>query len=181
MLSVKNLLRRKVRTLLTLLGIAVGVAAVVVLTAFGEGMARGMGQESATGDADLLVSQKDAIMLIVGAIDEEVGEGIEGIRGVDAVAGTVVGILSTPESPYFLVAGEDPKGFAVARYRVIAGRPFAARREVMLGRQSAESFKKRVGDKFRINDISYHVVGIYETGASFEDNGGWTTCGRATP
>ena len=31
MLSLKNLLRRKVRTLLTLLGVAVGVAAVVVL------------------------------------------------------------------------------------------------------------------------------------------------------
>jgi hypothetical protein len=33
----KNLWRRKTRTLLTILGIAIGVAAVVALSAFGEG------------------------------------------------------------------------------------------------------------------------------------------------
>lgn len=171
MLSLKNLMRRKVRTFLTLLGIAVGVAAVVVLSAFGEGMARGFGAVGDTGDADLLVSQKDAVMILLGAIDEEVGEAIAGLKGVDEVDGTVVGILALPETPYFLVAGEEPRGFAIERYRVIAGRPLAAKRELMLGRQSAENFKKVVGDKFRINDISYHIVGIYETGASFEDNG----------
>ncbi len=171
MLSIKNLLRRKVRTLLTLLGIAVGVAAVVILTAFGEGMARGFGGVSDTGDADLLVSQKDAVMILLGAIDEEVGDEIAGFKGVDEVAGTVVGILTLPETPYFLVAGEDPRGFAIERYRLIAGRRVAGKRELMLGRQSAENFKKAVGDKFRINAISYQVVGIYETGASFEDSG----------
>jgi putative ABC transport system permease protein len=31
--------------------------------------------------------------------------------------------------------------------------------------------KKQIGDTFRINEIGYRVVGIYETGASFEDNG----------
>jgi ABC-type antimicrobial peptide transport system permease subunit len=171
MLSLKNLLRRKVRTLLTTLGVAVGVAAVVVLSAFGVGMARGFGQVSSSGDADLLVSQKDAIMIILGAIDEDVGEGIAGLPHVDEVDGSVVGILQLPESPYFLVSGEDPRGFAINRYRVVEGRAVATRREIMLGRKSAENFKKAIGDKFRINEISYHVVGIYETGASFEDNG----------
>ena len=65
MLSLKNLLRRKVRTLLTLLGIVVGVASVVVISAFGEGMARGFAV-NVTGSADLLVSQKDAVMIIMG-------------------------------------------------------------------------------------------------------------------
>ncbi|NTU85121.1 MAG: FtsX-like permease family protein [Chloroflexales bacterium] len=171
MLSLKNLLRRKVRTLLTVLGIAVGVAAVVVLTAFGEGMARGFGAVGSTSDADLLVSQKDAIMILLGAIDEEVGDEIAAMKGVDEVAGTVVGILQMPETPYFLVAGEDPRGFAIGRYRVIAGHALISKRELMLGRQAAENLKKGVGDKFRINDISYRVVGIYETGASIEDNG----------
>ena len=84
MLSLKNLLRRKIRTLLTILGIAVGVAAVVVLTAFGEGMARGFGAVGSTGDADLLVSQKDALMILLGAIDQPVGDEIAGLKGVEA-------------------------------------------------------------------------------------------------
>ncbi len=171
MLSFKNLLRRKVRSFLTILGIAVGVAGVVVLSAFGEGMAEGFGGLGGAADADLLVTQKDAAMILLGAIDEQVGAEIAAMRGVAAVSGTVIGVVPLPESPYFLVAGEEPRSFAMERYRIIAGRPLSARREVMLGRKSAESLKKRVGDKFRINDISYHVVGIYETGASFEDNG----------
>ncbi|NNJ11852.1 ABC transporter permease [Chloroflexales bacterium ZM16-3] len=171
MLSLKNLWRRKTRTLLTTLGIAVGVAAVVVLSALGNGMADGFGAIGASTDADLLVSQKDAVMIIVGAIDESVGDEIRQMRGVSAVAGTTVGIVQMPESPYFLVAGEDPRGFAIGRYKIIAGRQIASKREVMLGRQSAENLKKTVGDKFRINDISYRVAGIYETGQSFEDNG----------
>lgn len=171
MLSLKNLWRRKVRTLLTALGIAIGVAAVVILSAFGEGMARGFGQAGTSADSDLLVSQRDAVMLIVGAIDAEVGPELASMRGIEDVSGTVVGILQMPESPYFLVTGEEPRSFAMGHYRLIAGRGIGAKREVLLGRQSAENLKKRIGDKFRINEISYRVVGIYETGASFEDSG----------
>jgi putative ABC transport system permease protein len=171
MLSIKNLWRRKFRTILTTFGIAIGVAAVVIFSAFGDGMADGFGGITDSSDADLLVSQKDAIMIIMGAVDEDVGDDLKQIRGVEQVAGTVVGILQLPESPYFLVAGEDPRSFAMNRYKIIAGRPVAVNREIMLGNQTALNLKKNVGEKFRINDISYTIVGIYETGQSFEDNG----------
>jgi len=52
---IKNLWRRKTRTLLTLLGIAVGVGAVVSLTAFGEGLASGMQLTFSAPEADLTV------------------------------------------------------------------------------------------------------------------------------
>jgi ABC-type antimicrobial peptide transport system permease subunit len=167
----KNLWRRKTRTLLTAIGIAIGVAAVVVLSAFGEGMANGFGSVSASAEADLVVGQKDALLILMGAIDEQVGAEIAQIRGVDQVAGAVVSIVQTSESPYFLVMGEDPRSFAVARYRLIAGRPLTSRRQVLLGKLTAKNAKKTIGDTFRINGAGYRVVGIYETGASFEDNG----------
>ena len=120
---IKNLWRRKTRTLLTAIGIAVGVAAVVVLSAFGEGMANGFGSVSASAQADLVVGQKDALLIMMGAIDEQLEAEIAQIRGVGQVAGAVVGIVQTPETPYFLVMGEDPRSFALARYRLIAGQP----------------------------------------------------------
>ncbi|HEU5098190.1 MAG TPA: FtsX-like permease family protein, partial [Roseiflexaceae bacterium] len=92
-------------------------------------------------------------------------------RGIGEVAGVVVGIVQTSDTPYFLVTGEDPRGFAIARYRLIAGRPLGSRRQVLLGKLTAKNAKKTVGDTFRINDAGYRVAGIYETGASFEDNG----------
>ena len=167
----KNLWRRKTRTLLTALGIAVGVAAVIVLSVFGEGMARGFGQASSSANADLVVSQKDAMLIILGAIDESVGDDIRQIRGVDEVDGTIAGIVQLPDLPYFLVSGENPRGFAIGHYKIVAGQALSGRRQVLLGKATAQNLKKQVGETFRINDFSYRVVGIYETGASFEDNG----------
>ncbi|OGO47499.1 MAG: hypothetical protein A2W37_01925 [Chloroflexi bacterium RBG_16_63_12] len=107
---VKNLWRRKTRTLLTLLGIAVGVAAVVALSAFGEGIAGGMENMFSATIADLTVGQKDAMMLIFSSVDESVGDELRQIEGVKQVAGTVVGIVQMPESPYFVVMGETRAG-----------------------------------------------------------------------
>ena len=57
----KNLLGRKVRSLLTIFGIAVGVAAVVALGALGEGFIQGYSTISGGSGADLLVLQTDAL------------------------------------------------------------------------------------------------------------------------
>ena len=63
-LIVSNLWNRKTRTLLTILGIAMGVAAVVSLSALGEGMSRGKEEVYTSSDADLMVAQKDAMMVL---------------------------------------------------------------------------------------------------------------------
>jgi ABC-type antimicrobial peptide transport system permease subunit len=167
----KNLWRRKTRTLLTLLGIAVGVAAVVALSAFGEGIASGMENMFSATVADLTVGQKDAMMLMFSSVDEGLGDDLQQIEGVAQAAGTVVGVVQMPEAPYFIVMGEDPRGFAMAHYRLIAGGPITGRKQILLGKVAAKNFKKEVGETFHVNGLSYRVVGIYETGLGLEDGG----------
>jgi ABC-type antimicrobial peptide transport system permease subunit len=167
----KSLWRRKTRTLLTLSGIAVGVATVVALSAFGEGLAGNFEKMFDSAKADLTVGQKDAIMLIISSVDEEVGDELRQTPGVSQVVGTTVGIVQLPEAPYFIVMGEDPRGFAIQYYRLIAGGPLAGRKQILLGKTTADNFKKGVGEVFRINEVSYRVAGIYETGVSMEDGG----------
>lgn len=179
MMVLHNLWRRKLRTLLTILGVAIGVAAVIVLSAFGEGMAEGFGQVGASAEADLTVYQKDALLVMMGVIDAEIGPELAQIRGVDEVAGTVVGVVQLRESPYFLVAGEDPRGFAIAHYRLVEGQPLRASRQLLLGKTAAKNLKKTVGASFRIGELSYRVVGIYSTGQTFEDSGAVITLADA--
>src|SRR5690242_7552323 len=116
----KNLWRRKTRTMLTMLGVAIGVAAVIVLSAFGSGMASGFGRVSSSASADLTVAQKEALLIMMGAVDEELRGQLTEIAGVKEVVGTIVGVIQVPGSPYFLVMGEEPRGFAIAHYRLIA-------------------------------------------------------------
>jgi ABC-type antimicrobial peptide transport system permease subunit len=167
----RNLWRRKTRTLLTMLGIAIGVAAVVAFSAFGEGWATGFEKTMSTADADLTVGQKDAVMLMLSTVEAQVGDEIKQISGVAQISGVVIGFLSMPESPYFIVIGQDPRGFAVKHYRIVEGQSLSLRRQMIIGKTTAKNFKKSIGENFRINDVPYRVVGIYETGVSFEDGG----------
>jgi ABC-type antimicrobial peptide transport system permease subunit len=167
----KNLWRRKTRTLLTLLGIAVGVAAVVSLSAFGEGLASGFEKTFSSSSADLTVGQKSAMMLFLSAVDESVGDEIQQIPGVEQVSGTVAGVMQLPEAPYFIVLGEDPRGFNMAHYRLIAGTLPAEHYQIIIGKTTAENFKKKPGDPFILNDLTFRVSGVYETGVGLEDGG----------
>jgi ABC-type antimicrobial peptide transport system permease subunit len=153
------------------LGIAVGVAAVVSLSAFGEGFATGFESIFSTSDADLIVGQKDAVMLLMSSVDAEIQIEIRSIPGVEQVAGTVIGIVQMPDVPYFVVMGEDPRSYNMAHYRIVSGNPIAARRQILLGKSTAANFKKQPGDAFYINDSIYRVAGIYETGVAMEDAG----------
>jgi ABC-type antimicrobial peptide transport system permease subunit len=175
----KNLWRRKSRTLLTILGIAIGVAAVVSLSAFGEGFATGFEKTFSSADADITVGQKDAIMLLLSAVDEEVGTELKQLPGVADVEGTIASFVALPDAPYFVVMGQEPRGFPIQHYRIVEGQPLTARRQVLLGQTSARIFKKKVGDTFRIQDLRFRVVGIYETGVSMEDGGAVITLSDA--
>ena len=167
----KNLWHRKTRTLLTILGISIGVAAVVSLSAFGEGFASGYEKVFTSSDADLMVAQRDAVMVLFSKVDEDIGAEIKRIPGVAEVTGTVTTMVTMTDVPYFIVSGEDPRGFTIAHYRIIAGGPILRRKQILVGKLTAETFEKEIGEAFRLGGVTYRVAGIYETGTSFEDGG----------
>jgi ABC-type antimicrobial peptide transport system permease subunit len=166
-----NLWRRKTRTLLTIVGIAVGVGAVIFFSAFGEGYATGFERTFGAFEADLTIAQKDSMMLFLSSVDESIGAELKQMPGVEKVTGTVGGFLTLPDVPYFIVMGQEPRSFVLGHYKLIEGRALASRREIMLGRITAKNYRKTVGSQFSIKGLSFDVVGIYETGVSFEDGG----------
>lgn len=175
----KNLWRRKTRTILTLLGIAVGVAAVLAFSAFGEGMASGFEKTFTTAEADLIVAQKDSMMLLLSNVDNSVGRDLQSMPGVDKVEGVVLGFVTLQDSPYFVVMGHEPRSFALDHFRLVDGAPLTNKKQILLGKVTAKNFKKKIGDSFRINKIDFEVAGIYETGVSMEDGGGVITLDAA--
>jgi ABC-type antimicrobial peptide transport system permease subunit len=165
----KNLWRRRMRTFLTMLGIAIGVAAVVALSAFGEGFASGFEKMFSSSNADLIVAQKDAVLIILSSVDESIGDELKQIPGVDQVAGTVISFVQMEGAPYFAVLGEDPRSFAMVHYKIIDGGPLTGRGQILLGKLAAKNFKVGVGGRLIIAEVGYRVVGIYETGVNLED------------
>ena len=99
----KNLLRRKTRTFLTLLGIAIGVAAVVALGAIAEGFINSYSTILSSSGADIILAQGDAADILLSAVGENIAPQVASIYGVRRVAGALLGIIQMPDVPYFVV------------------------------------------------------------------------------
>jgi ABC-type antimicrobial peptide transport system permease subunit len=175
----KNLLRRKTRTFLTLLGIAIGVAAVVALGAIAEGFINSYSTILSSSGADIILAQGDAADILLSAVDENIAPQVASIYGVRRVAGALLGIIQMPDVPYFVVMGLDPNEFAMKHYRVVEGETIRGQRQVLLGRTAAKTFKKKIGDNYKLQEVSFKVVGIFETGSGMEEMGAVITLKEA--
>jgi len=172
----KNLFRRKGRTILTLVGIAIGVAAIVALGAMAEGMRAGYTAMAQGSQADLVLTQKGAMDITMGGVEETVADQLRAWPEVADVDGMLMGNVQAEKSPYFFIFGYDPGGFAIAHFRTVEGQGLAEARGVrgkplILGRGAAQSMGKEVGDTLRVTGGTFRIVGIYETGDAFEEGG----------
>ncbi|PKO22982.1 MAG: hypothetical protein CVU38_06500, partial [Chloroflexi bacterium HGW-Chloroflexi-1] len=167
----KNLWRRKTRSFLTILGIAIGVAAVVGLGAMAQGMMKNYGSVVGLSN-DLLVSQANAFDVAFSSLDAELEQRLLAVPGVEEVDPGVYGWIVTEEMPYFLVFGYHPGSIAMGHYRIVEGKPVTGPKQIALGRRAADSLKKKIDDTLRIYGVPYQIVGIYETGQALEESGG---------
>jgi ABC-type lipoprotein release transport system permease subunit len=176
MMVFKNLFRRKGRTLLTLLGIAIGVAAIVALGAMAAGMRAGYTAMTEGSEADLVLTQASAMDITMGGLEEQVGEQLLGWPEVAEIDGVLIGNVQTEGSPYFYLFGYDPQGFAVEHFRIVEGAGLAESQRtrgqpLLLGQDAADNLKKEVGDSLRMTGGTFRIVGIFETGDAFEEGG----------
>ncbi len=177
----RNLWRRKTRTLLSWLGITIGIAAVVALSAMAEGFLNNYSVVMTRSDADLSVQAKQvsgaAIDMSETTIDETYRDALALHPEVDSASGMLYTIVPLPEVRYFVLFGHEPEGFAIRRFKVTSGEELGSQkgrargRPVLMGRAAAESLHKTVGDTVTIYQQVFRIVGIYETGSVMEDGG----------
>lgn len=167
----RNLMRRKVRSLLTISGVAIGIAAVVSLVAMGDGFYAQMNSMLSKGGADLTVRQAKAADMTLSALDESLGHALSAMPEVEEVSGLIMGIASSPGIPYLLVYGYDPSEYAIRHFRITEGAKLTSVRQAILGKGAAKAMKLRVGQTLKLFSTNFRVVGIYETGTPFEDSG----------
>jgi putative ABC transport system permease protein len=95
-LSLKNLIHRKRRSWLTIVGILIGIAAVVALVSIGQGLERSVTEEFESIGSDKIFIQPGGsgatqqFTEASGRLDDDDRAVIERARGVDAVAGVVM-------------------------------------------------------------------------------------------
>lgn len=167
---VRGLLRRPVRTGLTLLGISIGIAAVVALV----GMSRGFEKSWASGmkarGTDVVVSNMGS-SLTPTPFSDSIRDRIARLPHIATTSTLLVELMSIESSSMLVVSAREWGGFTWNNLKLLSGRmpKDATEPAVVLGQFAAESLKKKVGDLITIETRDLTVVGIVDGGAVVEN------------
>ncbi|MEW4568185.1 ABC transporter permease [Tautonia sp. JC769] len=174
-LIVRNLRGRPARTTLTVLGLAVAVSAVMLLTGISWGFERSFLAIYQSRGIDLIVVRAGISDQLSSNLDQNLEQVIREIPGVASVAPSLMDAVSFEEANLVsvLANGWEPGGLLIDGLRLLDGRPLDASddRQVLLGRVLALNLDKAVGDAVDIAGESFRVVGIYESESLFESGG----------
>jgi len=190
-ISFRNLSQRSLRSWLTILGIVIGVAAVVSMLSIGEGMRNSINSQLSVFGQDLIMVTSGSVRTgggdITGIIrafmsargmislSEKDVETIRSVEGVKDVEGIIIGINFASygnEKFSVMIRGIDPnKWRRMINLEIEEGRDFLPneRRVVILGSRIAkEMFSQKilVDSQITVGGVPFRVIGILkESGA----------------
>ena len=166
-----DLRRHTARTVLTSLGIAIGVATIVVLLALSSGIDRSAAGLINLGGAELGMFQAGVGELTASSLPDTLAPRVAREPGVAAATPIAVATGELRRRPSFLVFGVEPASFVYRNLVFVAGRGARGPREAVLGDAAADDLGLDVGDTLRLSQGAFRVVGIYHAGVPFEDQG----------
>jgi putative ABC transport system permease protein len=171
---VKNIVRRRMRSSLTVIGIAVAVGAVVALVGISLGFEQSFLKLYEKQNVDLIVQQSGAKQKLLSRLPETLGERIASLPGVKVVYAGLLDWIDMDElKPIgLLVQGLQPNSPLLNNWKVIDGRKLQRgdANQVMLGKHLAATLNKKPGDTITVlDDQQFEVVGVFEAGTTYED------------
>lgn len=162
-----NLLRRKLRTLLTALGVAVAIGSVVALLGISYGFREIFGEVYQRRGVDIVVVRAGVAERMSSSLNEGLAPRIATVPGVDKVTPVLTeSVTLGEEGPQSIpLAGWQADSFLLEDINITQGRSLNAqdKRGVMIGVFLADMVKKNVGDTMEIELEDFEVVGIFES------------------
>ncbi len=187
--SLRAMLANPMRTMLTMLGIIIGIASVVLMLAVGDGIKAFINKQLAVLGSNLVLVQADSrkavgARLKTGTVQTLTLEDAEAINRLPSVNGAAP-MLTTFSQISFgndnsnnQVQGTTPVAFRIRNLRLAKGIPLSevditsAARVAVLGKKVAEQlFYKAdpIGQTIRIDNQSFQVIGVLDNeGQSFD-------------
>lgn len=169
-LIANNLLRRIGRTLLTGLGVGLGVATIIALLAVSDGLTRTAAGFAHLGGSDLGVFQAGVSDPTVSVLQTSEVARLE--RNPDVASATplllIVGKVRADPSAF--VFGADLKGFFARRLVFASGGP-PSQGTIAIGTGLAANLHLKLGGTLLVAGHRLTVSGVYHSGILYEDSG----------
>jgi putative ABC transport system permease protein len=185
-LMVKNPFRNRTRAALAIVGIAIGIATIVVLGMVTGGLQTATTSTLKAGAAEITVTPvgSSGFGSAGGTLNESLANDLLNISGVSNTAGViglnanVTGVSNASSSGFgegLLINGIDSDKLSLEGIDSINGSFYSngSSNELILGTTAASNLNKTVGSTINIFGTNFTVTGIYQTGNFITDSGGF--------
>jgi putative ABC transport system permease protein len=163
-LVLSNLAHRPVRTVLSVLAIAVEVSMILTLVGVSYGTLDGTARRARGVGADIMIRPPGSSILALSTapMSDNLVRFVASQPNVALATGTVIQPLSGFDS----VTGLDLEEFSKMSggFHFIEGGPFAADQDMLVDEFYAREKRLRVGDKVQLINHEWRVAGIFESG-----------------
>jgi putative ABC transport system permease protein len=170
----KNLLRRKLRTLLTIAGLAAAVAMSTTLLSSSWSFAQSSTAYYASRGVDIVVVRAGVAERITSSLSASLAGRLRELPDVSTAEGSLTEMVSLGERALIGIPmhGVEPAGVTAQGLEVVDGRALAAgdRRTVLLGSSLALALEKHPSQTLSIEGTSFEVAGIFQTADAIESN-----------
>ena len=162
----KNLLRRRMRTVLTLAGIGMAVGAFVGLVGFSSAFEQQWLRIYSSSGTDLAVIQGTFLNT---SMDESTTDKLTKLPDVAEASPTIFNLMDLTPDVNALVYGWKADAFQFGSLQILAGRRFRdGQPEVMLGDVLAQNLRKTPGDTMEIQGKQFTVSAVYHGASTLE-------------
>ena len=172
-LILKNLTRRRFRTVLTLSALSTAIAAVVALLGIARGFTKSFAEVYSAHGVDVVVSRQGSADRLSSSVDLGFVAKIESLAEVERAAGVLLETLSFEEQAVYGVPsmGISPDSWLLRDYRLAAGDalPTDEPKALLLGVHLADRMKLAPGDSVNLFEEKYRVAGIFESPSTWEN------------
>ena len=182
-----NLRRRPTRTVFTAAGIAVGVATIVALLSFTQGLQNTAAGFVHLGGSDLGVFQANVSDPTASVLPQSIVARLEQRPEVARATPLLLIVEGVRSDPSAVVFGAEPSGFFTQELVIVSGRRPVSRlgeaepgeaqgggarqAEALVGDRLAAQLKVVPGRVLEVKGHAYRVAGVYHSGIFFEDSG----------
>jgi putative ABC transport system permease protein len=169
-LAFKNIIRQRTRSFLTILGILIGIGAIVALGSIAEGINAAVQSGLELTSGKITVTEKNSGFFgVMGSLDDEDLETLSALSGVKDVVPVLVHLenMIPFQGPEWVAIGIDTtKGgyFVGENIEMEEGRKiYEGESDVAeVGYSMAEKFDLHAGDSFTIKEKDFEIVGVLE-------------------
>lgn len=167
---IKDIFRKKLRALLTIFGISIGVCVCIIMLGIGESIKHSFRDVYGNRQIDIVIQENDQPSILLSRVDADVARQVRVVPAIED-AGSILLYFHKIKNAAVPVFGWEPGTFLFDGVELIQGRrPAVGKKEAMVGVVLMKILEKEHQAQLKIKGQIFDIVGVFKSNSPFEQS-----------